>query len=460
MCHPPSVTEPTGTTPQPAGDALPPADVGVVVQGADERLAKRMDAIRAVIAVLLGMLGLTALMSLSEEANALHALLAADVVALVFSLVLHYQTGIAQRQRLRDRETSMTRILQGLSRSVSPESVVDAIVQELRTIAAIDHVVVARVRQPDQVVEVTLVASSPTVPISRTWLRPDVGELSTDHPATSVTASDQARPPAGGADTPAPAASTTLAPLAPPGREARLAFQSAAEEVARRVRSAYGLSYTLAEPLVAERRFLGALVLSKRTRDAWGDADRRLLEWAAGEVAAAFARAYVLAKAERGANIDALTGLPNRRYFDELLAIMRPRRRTTDSLGVMMVDIDLFKKVNDRYGHAVGDEVLRAVAGAVEATVRAEDTPARYGGEEFVVILRRASAAQATEVAERVRQAVAALPPERLGTESGVTVSVGVAVAAPGEDIAVVIERADRALFVAKRGGRDRVEAG
>jgi diguanylate cyclase (GGDEF)-like protein len=245
-----------------------------------------------------------------------------------------------------------------------------------------------------------------------------------------------------------------------PGRRAQLASQAAADEIARKVRSAYGLPYTLAAPLVAEGRFLGALILSNRTRESWSDGDRRLLGWAAREVAAAFARAYALEEAERGANTDALTGLPNRRSFDDLIAIVPPRRRAHDDIGILMVDIDRFKNLNDRHGHATGDTVLRAVAGAIAATVRAEDTPARYGGEEFAVILRRASAPQAAEVAERVRRAVASIPPDRLGVDLPVTVSVGVATAEQEEDISAVIERADKALYVAKRRGRDRVEIG
>ena len=156
------------------------------------------------------------------------------------------------------------------------------------------------------------------------------------------------------------------------------------------MRSAYGLPHTLATPLVADRRFLGALLLARRGREAWSEGDRRLLTWAANEVATAFQRAYALEDAERGAKIDVLTGLPNRRYFDEVLAIERPRRRANDSIGILMVDIDHFKILNDRFGHATGDRVLRAVATAIGQAVRAEDTPARYGGEEFAVLLRRA----------------------------------------------------------------------
>jgi len=331
------------------------------------------------------------------------------------------------------------------------------------------------VRRPDHVVEVTLVTARANVPPSRTWLRPEVPELSSDAPAIvveppAVAAAGTVAPhaaipgahpvtPAGQAGPPGPSLSgldptsaddDAMAPATP----ARIA----AEEIARRVRSAYGLPYTLTAPLVAERRFLGALILSRRTREPWADPERRLLDWAAQEVAAAFSRAYTLEDAERGANLDALTGLPNRRYFDELLAIMGPRRRDTDSLGILMIDIDHFKRLNDRYGHAQGDVVLREVGGAIAMTLRAEDTPVRYGGEEFAVILRRASAPQANEAAERVRAAVSGLSIARLGIEAPVTVSVGVAIAAEDEEVTAVIGRADQALYRAKRRGRDRVE--
>jgi diguanylate cyclase (GGDEF)-like protein len=235
---------------------------------------------------------------------------------------------------------------------------------------------------------------------------------------------------------------------------------AAAEEIARRVRSAYGLPHTLATPIVAGRRFLGALLLARRGRDDWSEGDRRLLTWAANEVATAFSRAYALEAAERGAKIDALTGLPNRRYFDEVLAIERPRRRAHDSLGVLMIDIDHFKILNDRFGHATGDRVLRAVAGAIAQGVRDEDTPARYGGEEFAVLLRETSAEQAMEVGERVRRSVVRLHPASLGIDEPVTVSVGVAVAGANQvAIPGLVGRADQALYRAKRLGRDRVVA-
>jgi diguanylate cyclase (GGDEF)-like protein len=124
-----------------------------------------------------------------------------------------------------------------------------------------------------------------------------------------------------------------------------------------------------------------------------------------------------------------------------------------------MVDIDRFKALNDTHGHAVGDEVLRSVAGAIAGAVREDDVPARYGGEEFAVVLRNPSRDEAVEVGERIREAVASLDLRRMGVIS-TSVSVGVAVAdEPGRLIPEVIERADQALFEAKRKGRDRVIA-
>ena len=126
---------------------------------------------------------------------------------------------------------------------------------------------------------------------------------------------------------------------------------------------------------------------------------------------------------------------------------------------MLMVDIDRFKTLNDTYGHAVGDHVLRAVADAIAGAVRDGDVPARFGGEEFAVLLRNPSPEIAQEVGERVRRAVGGLDLRHLGVR-GVSVSVGVAVAAePDIPLELVIDDADRALYRAKRGGRDRVVA-
>jgi diguanylate cyclase (GGDEF)-like protein len=141
------------------------------------------------------------------------------------------------------------------------------------------------------------------------------------------------------------------------------------------------------------------------------------------------------------------------------VTVLSRRRRAEDRVGVLMIDIDRFKRLNDTFGHAVGDHVLREVAQAIGSAVREEDVPARFGGEEFAVLLKNPSPEVAVEVGRRVRDAVASLDLHRLGVP-GVTVSVGVSVAdSPTEPLDELIDAADRALYRAKRGGRDRVVA-
>lgn len=404
---------------------------------ADAQLNRRLQLSRRALLSSLAVLALVTAWLLYEDGiGPADLVLSVALAVLALSLYVSYATVEALTRNRIEREASIRRIVSGLSRSLSPEAVVETVITDLRSATDADHVVVARVSQPDQNVEVTLVAAHADAPPSRTLLKPEID----GHGALSADGIDEGVGESAG-DSPDEAV-------------------AAAEEIARRVRSEYRLPATLATPLVADRRFLGALLLARRGRGQWSQGDRRLLTWAAREVATAFARAYALEAAERGARIDVLTTLPNRRYFDEVLAIERPRRRANDNLGILMIDIDHFKILNDRFGHATGDRVLRAVAGAIGQAVRDEDTPARYGGEEFAVLLRRASSEQAMEVGERIRRSVVRLHPATLGIDEPVTVSVGVAVA--GDDhigIPELVERADKALYRAKRLGRDRVIA-
>jgi diguanylate cyclase (GGDEF)-like protein len=233
-----------------------------------------------------------------------------------------------------------------------------------------------------------------------------------------------------------------------------------AERVADRVRAVFGLSHTLTAPLRSEDGVIGAIVLSRRDRDAWPQSARRLVRGAAGETAAALQRASSQREVAASASTDPLTGLPNRRYFEEFSSLLAQRRRTGDAVAVLMIDIDKFKGLNDTYGHPIGDQVLKRVADAITAAVRDQDVPARIGGEEFAVLLRNPGPAVALEIGERVRAAVRELDLRFIGVP-GVSVSVGVADAASAEEpIGDLIERADRALLRAKRAGRDRVIAG
>jgi diguanylate cyclase (GGDEF)-like protein len=226
------------------------------------------------------------------------------------------------------------------------------------------------------------------------------------------------------------------------------------------VRELYGLKHTIAAPLVTGSGVVGAIVLSRRTADPWPAAAQRILGGAAVEASAALERVYSHRAAEARAATDALTGLPNRRYFEEFCGLLARRRRADDAIGVLMIDIDRFKGLNDTHGHALGDRVLRVVADAIANAVRDDDVPARYGGEEFAVLLRHPTPRVALEIGERVRRAVASSDLGPLGVD-GVTVSVGIAVSdAPDQPIDELLARADRALYAAKSAGRNRVIAG
>ena len=156
---------------------------------------------------------------------------------------------------------------------------------------------------------------------------------------------------------------------------------------------------------------------------------------------------------------DGLTGTFNRRYFaDRLHTEMRFAVRHGKTVGLLFVDIDHFKKINDSHGHQAGDFVLGAVARELTATVRAEDVIARYGGEEFAVICRETERAGITILAERLRLAVERRRFEHDGMVIPVTVSIGAAVDPRISDPLALVAAADAAMYQAKRAGRNRVE--
>ncbi len=171
--------------------------------------------------------------------------------------------------------------------------------------------------------------------------------------------------------------------------------------------------------------------------------------------------ASLLAQLEQQALYDALTSLPNRRAYEaQAEQAMARAARSGAALTVGVADLDHFKKINDRYGHAVGDAVLRNVAQVLRDTGRVTDVAARMGGEEFGLLFPDATLKQAYKVAERIRAAVAAavtMLPD--GTPLHVTISIGLAPLAKGATLDAAMSEADKALYAAKHQGRNKVVA-
>jgi diguanylate cyclase (GGDEF)-like protein len=160
------------------------------------------------------------------------------------------------------------------------------------------------------------------------------------------------------------------------------------------------------------------------------------------------------------ATTDELTGTLTRRALRELAPVVLEREQLRQAeVAVVMIDLDHFKSINDTYGHALGDRVLRMAASTLQANLRPDALLARYGGEEFVAVLPIEDLPAARRVAERLRAAVEGVAWTRVaGLDHAVTVSVGVALAGAGETLDSALQRADEALYRAKREGRNQVQ--
>ena len=388
----------------------------------------------------------------------------------------------ARESRGRAAAEDVARILHGFSRAVSPDGVVNAILAEVGRGTGADHLVVVQRRPGTPILDATLVPTRPGGQASSAFL-PAVDLEPDPPPGPLAERRGRGRIGSDGEPTfPDPEDAAGVGVAMGPGRGSALVSEEApadaraaraslrgqpdpagaaaavAARVEARVRRAFGIAHTLAVPLVAREEILGVIVISRRRAGAWPDGAREILEVAAREAATALARVNSLRDAQTRASTDPLTGLPNRRYFEEYVELLGRGRRAADAIGILMVDVDRFKVLNDRFGHAVGDVVLRAIGRAIASTVRDLDVPARFGGEEFVILLRNPSPDVALEVGERIREAVERIDLRDVGV-GPVTVSVGASVSRDGEAVASLVERADHALYRAKRYGRNRVEA-
>jgi diguanylate cyclase (GGDEF)-like protein len=238
-----------------------------------------------------------------------------------------------------------------------------------------------------------------------------------------------------------------------------------------------GIRSEIACPVIADEELLGVLTVESRSLNAFGEDDVRLLSILALQVAVGMRNARMYAEIEKLAVTDPLTGLFNYRYFHQRLSAEVARsQRYRHPLSLIMIDLDDFKRLNDRHGHLFGDRVLREAADAIRRNIRRYDEPllikggeldivSRYGGEEFIIIQPDTPLEGALACAERLR----ALLHERLSRQLGlplaadgperITGSFGVAAYCQGEDVEAFVKRADDAMYRAKSQGKNRVVA-
>ena len=234
-----------------------------------------------------------------------------------------------------------------------------------------------------------------------------------------------------------------------------------------------GMRSSLTCPLIVKGQPVGFLFFSSMKTDTYLDTHQELFQKIAGQLSMTLEKGRIyqelLATTEElrsardalhtEATRDSLTGLWNRRSILELLKRdMARAQRDNKALSAVMIDIDHFKQINDRVGHLAGDDVLAEVTQRISGSLRTADILGRIGGEEFLMILYPADASVVHDVMERARQAVEARPVMSDAGEISVTISLGAAVIAAVDDVdlAVVLKAADRALYRAKEGGRNR----
>src|SRR5271154_7051458 len=210
-------------------------------------------------------------------------------------------------------------------------------------------------------------------------------------------------------------------------------------------------------PLVSFGQTLGVLALDSAKTDAFSEGDQQSLESVADICATAIQNAHYVNRVKQLAYLDGLTGIFNRRFFElRIMEEIERARRYATGMAVIMADIDEFKRLNDEFGHLLGDEVLRQVSSIFHQQLRKIDVLCRYGGEEFAILLSQTNAVHALGVAEKLRKTVEAW--QFPGVPRPVTISAGTAnYSEHGNTRDELVKAADAGLYAAKQAGRNRV---
>jgi diguanylate cyclase (GGDEF)-like protein len=210
-------------------------------------------------------------------------------------------------------------------------------------------------------------------------------------------------------------------------------------------------------PITYRNSVIGVLVVEDDTPGRnWEDEEELMVKTVSDQLAVAISHARLFRQVQTQAMTDALTGLYNHRYFQERLEReLKLADRNDDKVSLILLDLDHLKRINDSLGHRAGDSALCHVARLMQTTVRGVDICARYGGEEFVVILPQCDREGAIMVAERLRESIASTPVQKIGQ---VTASIGVATyPSSARSKEELVEMSDRAMYLAKAAGRNRV---
>lgn len=208
--------------------------------------------------------------------------------------------------------------------------------------------------------------------------------------------------------------------------------------------------------LELEGQYLGDLICTRNKP--FGDQDLLIIEGLAGSLVFPLRNALLYQQAINMALQDPLTGAGNRKALEKAIAREQNLVERYDTpFSMLMIDIDLFKQINDNYGHSAGDKTLQSVSNTIMDVVRQSDQLFRYGGEEFVVLLNNADVKSASFMAERIRKAIEEIETLCESKSIKVTVSIGVASFNQKEDMDTLFNRADKALYTAKNNGRNQV---
>jgi len=330
---------------------------------------------------------------------------------------------LQEQLRKREQELALVNRLAGvITSSLNIQEVYDAFVAELREVIDVDFATIALIEGD------YLYFSALSTEVGSAW---QAGErMSLEGTATEWVADRKKA-------------------LVEPDLAQSTRFWTGEEYVKRGIRSIIYL------PLLVKGETTGSLIIASRRPKAYSPGQVRLLERLAFQIAVPVENSRLYAKAEQRARIDELTGLFNRRHFDERVKQEIDRHsRYRGMLSLLLLDLDFFKDYNDKKGHLAGDKVLAQVGRLIEMSVRNVDVAFRYGGDEFAILLPQATADDAFVVAERIRERVAG---EMGRKQAGITISLGLA-SWPSDGVTPdeIFNAADRALYYAKRTGGNR----